>query len=150
MNSVSSKKMGLLAVLSLALIATASTFGQTANATQTATGEKFNQHQLSRLIASAKTPADHAEIARYYEARAQQYMNESKSDAVKIDAYRKSPYLGECLMCVNSNYSLEAAIRSLRLSERISEDRAAKMEQLAQQQEQMSGSNATPTTTSGQ
>jgi len=132
---------GYLAVLSLAFVATASVFAQTAADQQSASEKKLNHQQLHRLIATAKTTADHQRIAQYYEAQAQFYLVQAKADAVKINAYKRSPYIQDCTMCVSSNYSLEAAIRYLRMGEENAEQRAAKMRQLAQQQELMISSN---------
>lgn len=128
-----------LVVLSLAIAATTSTFGQTASAQQSPSTMKLSQRQLHQLLATAKTPADHERIAQYYQKQAQLYLNESKTDAEMIEAYKRSPYFNSCLMCVNTSYSLEAAVRSLRVNKQIAEDRAATLQQLATRQEQMAG-----------
>jgi hypothetical protein len=142
--------VSLFAVLSLAFVATASAFGQTAKSQQSASPEKITQRQINQLIATAKTPEDHQRIAEYYQEQAQQYALESQADAKKIEAYKRSPYLNSCMMCVSSSYSLEAAVRSLRLSKQIAEDRAAKLQELAAQQEQMSSFAMNPAMGMGQ
>lgn len=126
-----------LAALSLAFVVSASAFSQPAGVEQSASTKKLNQHQINQLIAKARTPEDHQRIAEYYLEQAQLYRNESRAYASKIEAYEKSPYSRSCLMCVSTSYSLEAAIRTLRVSKQIAEDRAARMQQLASMHEQM-------------
>ena len=135
--------------LSLACIA-AGAFAQTAQTQQSAQQKTLNRHQLSQLIATAKTSADHSTIAQYYETQASAYLAQSEAAATKIHEYKKSPFIGNCVMCVSSSYSVEAAIRSLRTSEQVSEARAAKLQQLAQQQEQMARINTVSAVTMGQ
>ena len=142
--------VSLFAVLSLAIVATASTFGQGAKAQQSASPEKVTQRQINRLIATAKTPEDHQRIAEYYQEQAQLYTLESQADARKIEAYKRSPYLSSCAMCVSTSYSLEAAVRTLRLSKQIAEDRAARLQELAAQQGQMSSLAMNPAMGMGQ
>ncbi len=141
--------VNFLAVLSLAVVVSASAFGQTARVEQSASGKQLSQRQINRLIAKARTPEDHQRIAEYYQGQAQLYLNESRVYASKIKAYQRSPYSNSCLMCVSTSYSLEAAIRSLRVSKQIAEDRAAKMQQLAAMHEQMSSIAGMPKTNLG-
>jgi hypothetical protein len=128
---------GFLAALSLAMVVTASSFGQTAKSEQSASPKKLNQHQINELIANARTSKDHQRLAEYYQEQAQQYLIQSRDYASKIAAYKRSPYLSSCTMCVSTSYSLEAAVRSLRVSKQIAEDRAAEMLKLAAQHEPM-------------
>jgi hypothetical protein len=145
-NSV---KINVFAVLSLAVVVSASAFGQTASVGQSASQKQLSQHQINRLIAKARTPEDHQLIAEYYLKQAQLYLNESRAYASEIKAYQRNPYSGSCLMCVSTSYSLEAAIRSLRVSKQIAEDRAAKMQQLAAVHEQMSSIAKAPASSLG-
>jgi hypothetical protein len=131
--------VSFLAVVSLAIVLTASAFGQSVGGKQSTSNQKLNHRQLHQLIAAATTPAEHERIAQYYQEQAQLYLNESKADAGMIETYKRSPYLNSCTMCVSTSYSLEAAVQSLRVSKQIAEDRAAKMQQLAVLQEQMAG-----------
>lgn len=120
----------------------ASASGQAARAEQSASPKKLGQHQIHRLIATASTPEDHQRIAEYYFEQAQQYMNESRAYAMRLKAYERSPYSASCLMCVSTSYSLEAAIRSLRVGRQLAEDRAAQMQQLAKAYEHMDSASA--------
>lgn len=137
--------MTTLAVLSFAAVFAATTFGQTAPTGQYAPHK--DQNRINRLINAAKTPEDHQRLAEYFRGRAQYYENESRAYGEKIAAYRRTPYLNSCAMCVTSSYSLEAAVKSLRLGKQIAEERAAEMEKLAIMHEQMA-SSAAPSSTS--
>jgi hypothetical protein len=138
MKSNTRFNFSFFAVLSLAAVFVTSSYGQTASTDQNATQKKVGQHQINRLIASAKTPEDHQRIAEYYEEQAAYYQSQARADAVKIAAYERSPYLGSCAMCVTTSYSLEAAVRSLRVSKRLAEERADEMQKLAAMHEQLS------------
>jgi hypothetical protein len=135
---------GLLAALSLAFVVAASSFGQSTKSEQSASPKKLNQHQINQLIANARTPKDHQRIAEYYQEQAQQYLTQSRDYASKIAAYKRSPYLSSCTMCVSTSYSLEAAVRSLRVSKQLAEDHAAEMLKLAAQHDPMASSAPIP------
>lgn len=149
MRSLKRVTFGFLATLSLAIVVAASSFGQAARSVQSASPKKLSQHQINQLIANAKTPKDHQRIAEYYQEQAQQYLIQSRDYASKIAAYKRSPYLSSCTMCVSTSYSLEAAVRSLRVSKQIAEDRAAEMLKLAAQHDPMARAAAMPTTSRG-
>jgi hypothetical protein len=140
MKSADRLTFGYFAILALALMFTASTFGQTANTGQNATQMKLSEHQIKQLIASAKSPQDHQLIAEYYEAQSQFYLNQARAYAAKIAAYERTPYLNSCTMCVTSSNSLEAAVRSLRISKRMADERSDEMHRLAVTHEQMADS----------
>jgi hypothetical protein len=127
----------LFAVLSLAMATGASSYGQKSE--QSTPQKKLGQHQISQLIASARTPQDHQRLAEYYQEQAQYYLNQSRAYAAKIAAYKRSPYLNSCVMCVTTSYSLEAALRSLRLSKDTAGERADEMHKLAIMHEQIAG-----------
>ena len=137
MRNATRVTFGLLAPLSLAIAVAASSFGQSAKSEQSASLRKLSQHKINQMIANARTPKDHQRIAEYYQEQAQQYLIQSRDYASKIAAYKRSPYLGSCTMCISTSYSLEAAVRSLRVSKQIAEDRAAEMLKLAAQHEPM-------------
>ena len=149
MTSAKKLTFVFVAALSLAMVVTASSFGQTAKPGQSASPRKLNQHQINQLIANAKTPKDHQRIAEYYQEQAQQYLIQSRDYASKIAAYKRSPYLSSCTMCVSTSYSLEAAVRSLRVSKQIAEDRAAEMLKLAAEHEPMASAAVIPATSRG-
>jgi hypothetical protein len=135
------------AVLSLAAVFAATTFGQTAPTGQNAPHK--DQNRIQHLINSAKTPEDHQRLAEYFRERARYYENESRALGEKISAYKRTPYLNSCAMCVTSSYSLEVAVKSLRLGKQMAEERAAEMEKLATIHEQMANSAGTPSTSLG-
>ena len=126
------------AVLSLAACFAATIFGQTAPAGPNA--PRKDQNRIHDLINTAKTPEDRQRVADYFRERARYYENESRAYGEKIAAYRRTPYLNSCAMCVTSSYSLEAAVKSLRLGKQIAEQRAAEMEKLANMYEQVASS----------
>lgn len=125
------------AVLSLAMIFTAGSYGQAANAGQYAPQKRLSEHQIKQLIVSAKSPEDHQLIAEYYQEQSQFYLNQARAYAAKIAAYERTPYLNSCTMCVTSSNSLEAAVRSLKISKRMADERADEMHRLAIMHEQM-------------
>lgn len=129
----------LFVVLSLAAVLVPSSFGQMAGIGKSAPQKKLDQHQVNRLIASAKTPQDRKRIAEYYEERALYYSNLSRAYRAKIAAYERTPYLDSCAMCVTTSFSLEAAVRSLRISKQLAEERADEMRKLAEMYESMPG-----------
>lgn len=124
--------LGFFAVLSLAFVVTASSFGQADDPTQDGSQKKLDKHEVSRLIASAKTPEDHRRIAEYFQEQAQYYLNQSRVYGEKIAAYNRTPYLNACSMCTTTSYSLEAAVRSLRIGKHMAEVRADQMLRLAE------------------
>ncbi len=135
------------AVLSLAACFAATTFGQTAPTGPNAPHR--GQNRIHELINSAKTPEDRQRVADYFRERAKYYENQSRALGEKIAAYRSTPYLNSCAMCVTSSYSLEAAVKSLRLGKQIAEQRAAEMEKLASMYEQMASSVVPPSSSLG-
>jgi hypothetical protein len=138
MQSKTRVNFSFLAVLSLAVVFVSSSYGQTAKSGEFAPQKKLGQHQINRLIASAKTPEDHQRIAEYYEEQALNYENQARAYGAKIAAYERTPYMSSCAMCVTTSYSLEAAVRSLRTSKQWAEERADEMQKLAAVHEQIS------------
>jgi hypothetical protein len=137
----------IFAALSLAAVFAATTFGQTASNGQY--GPHKDQNQINRLINSARTPEDHQRLAEYYRDRARYFENQSRAYGEKIAAYKRTPYLNSCAMCVTSSYSLEAAVKSLRLGKQMAEERAAEMEKLAIMHERMASIAAPPSSSNG-
>ena len=133
------------AALSLAACFAANTFGQAAPTGQISPHKE--QNRIQRLINSAKTSEDHQRLAEYFRERARYYENESRAYGEKIAAYRRTPYMNSCAMCVTSSYSLEAAVKALRLGKQMAEERAAEMERLAIMHDQMA-SSVVPSSTS--
>jgi hypothetical protein len=75
------------AVLSLALVMTLAAVAQTSSTGQ-AKAEQLNKKQLNALIATAKTPAEHERIAAYYQAKAVDYLDQSKEHEAMVAAYK--------------------------------------------------------------
>jgi len=68
--------------------------------------ENLNTHQLSTLVETAKTPAEHQRIAEYYEAKAQDYqaranvhqamVEQYKADATRVNNKNYASTIGHC------------------------------------------------------
>lgn len=71
------RAIGIFYILSLAFVMTAESLAQTPSAQQPKS-EHLSRHQLKTLIATATTSAEHRRIAQYYEAKAQNYLAQSK------------------------------------------------------------------------
>jgi hypothetical protein len=133
----------LFAVLSLAT--PASSFGQV-RPEQGASQAHFDQHAMNKLAASAKTAQDHQRLADYYREQAQWYINEARTYARQIAAYKRTPYLNSCSMCVTTSDSLEAAVKSLRMRKQSADENASEMLKLADIHHQMAGAAETAVT----
>jgi len=79
----------IIAVLSVVLAIAFTTFAPAPVTAQT--HEALSKKQLHALIATAKTPAEHERIARYYRAQAQSYLAQSKDHAQMAEDYRANP-----------------------------------------------------------
>src|ERR1035437_968169 len=80
------RTIGILSVLSLALVMTFATLAQTASAQQAP--EKLGKGQLTSLIAAAKMPAEHQRIAQFYKSEAQDYLAQAKERTAMVAAYK--------------------------------------------------------------
>ena len=79
----------ILTALSLIAVLLVATIG---HAAQPNTGnEKLTKQQLLTLIATAKTPAEHQRIAKYYAAKAQDFLAESQLHEQMAQAYKANP-----------------------------------------------------------
>lgn len=58
-----------------------------------AKGEDLSKDQLNALIASAKTPAEHERIAKYYQSQAQHYLALQKEHETMLAGYKSGPGL---------------------------------------------------------
>ena len=98
---------------------------------------RISSQQLERLAAEAQTPAEHARIAQYYEAKAQDYLAQAhvheamienfKANATRVNNKNQASTIGHCQYFV---YNYKAL--------------AAKSERLAQMHEQMASAVAPP------
>jgi hypothetical protein len=92
------KRITILLAAGLVLLAAASQFITTAGAQPAAVTED----NLSQMIASAKTPADHQAIAAYYEQQAADAKKKAALHRNEADTYRKlkiSKPVGMAEMC---------------------------------------------------
>ena len=53
--------------------------------------EKLSKHELRSLVKNAATPEQHMRLARYYEAKAQQYLAESNEHGKMAEQFRNNP-----------------------------------------------------------
>jgi hypothetical protein len=60
---------------------------------QTLTAEDLSKDQLNALVASAKTPAEHRRIAKFYQSQTQHYLALSKEHETMLAAYKSNPGL---------------------------------------------------------
>ena len=118
-----------IVILSLAFAMGLAAFAQ-APATQQHKVEKLSNQQLLALITSARTPSEHLRIARYYEAKAQEYLAQSRDHEEQAEAYKRNP--------VTSNSKFAAGtVDHCEYFAQTYKDMAAKMQDLAQMHEQM-------------
>ena len=144
-----SKTAVYIAFLALAIMGTASAFAGPVPRLQSPSQKPVSDRQLNRMIASAKTPADHQQLAQFLNDQAQLLMNQLKAEAAKVRAYRETPFVANCAMCVDSSYAVEAAIRALRNDEDALDLRVTKLEFLAHRQEQLANTTAADRTGMG-
>lgn len=117
-----------ITILSLALALTVAAFAQAAPSQQVKP-EHLSKHQLTTLIATAKTPAEHQRLAQYYEAKAQDYLAQSKEHEQMLAAYKANPSIG--------GKSRAAFIDHCESYSEYFKDMAVKSQELAQLHEQM-------------
>lgn len=81
------------AVLSALSLALALAFAAGAQTTSVPQAEQLSKKQLNALIASARTSAEHERIATYYQAKAADYLVQSKDHEAMEAAYRANTML---------------------------------------------------------
>ena len=86
MNRTTFRIAKLFSALSLALVMVFGAFNQTAFAQ-----EKMSKGQIDKLIATAKTSAEHQRIADYYKAEAKRYQAQADEHNAMITAYKANP-----------------------------------------------------------
>lgn len=91
---------------------------------------KLGKQQLLSLIATAKTPAEHRRLAKYYEAQAKSYLAQAKEHEELSEAYKKNP------MTSSSKFAAGTVDHCEYFAQSFKED-AAKMQELAEMHEQM-------------
>lgn len=118
-----------IVILSLAIAISVAALGQ-GPLTQQHKAEKLNKQQLLSLIATAETPAEHQRIAQYYEAKAQDYLAQSKEHEEQAEAYKKNSMMKNTKFAFGTVNHCEYFAQSFK-------DMATKMKELAQMHEQM-------------
>jgi hypothetical protein len=86
MNRTSFRFLNVFTVISLALAMIFAAFSQT-----TFAQEKLSKGEVNRLIATAKTPAEHQRLADYYNAEAKRYQAQVDEHNAMIAAYKANP-----------------------------------------------------------
>ena len=114
----------ILFILSFAFVMTAATLAQTPSAQQPKP-EHLSRHQLKTLIATARTPAAHRRIGQYYEAKAQDYLAQSKEHQQMLGADSQNSSVS------NSKHGRYTTYHCVYFVERY-KDMAAKSQELAQ------------------
>lgn len=117
-------------ILVPASLALALTFAAIAPTQAAATKHKLTEQQLISLIANAKTPADHAQIAEFYEAKSSEFLAESKEHQAMADAYKKNTTTS------NAKFVKGTADHCYYVAESLKAD-AAKMHEMATMHETM-------------
>jgi hypothetical protein len=97
---------------------------------QTLTMEHLSKHQLNELIATAKTPAEHQRIAKFYQSQAQDYLAQSKEHAREAEQAKNNPMR-------NSNKAVFSSVNHFEYLALKFSDLASKSQELARQHEQM-------------
>ncbi len=83
---------GFFSVIMLAILIPATVLGQSSSLPPP-NPEQLSRHQLSSLIATAKTPAEHRRIAQYYQAKSVDYLSQAKEHEQMLAAYRANTTL---------------------------------------------------------
>jgi len=118
-----------LSVLSLAFVMTVAALGQTPS-TQQPKPEHLNKQQLTALITTAKTPAEHERIANFYEAKAMDYRAQAQEHESMIAAYKANSSLSTDKTRASTIGHCEYFVQTFK-------DMAVKSHELAQLHEQM-------------
>jgi 3-oxoacyl-(acyl-carrier-protein) synthase len=119
-----------LAVLSLVFVLAIAANSQSTNPQQPA---KLGKKQMAALVANAKTPADHARLASYYTAQAQNDMDEAQFHEQMAGNFHDSA------VASSDKFATGTIKHCLYIHDRLKVE-AAKMRALAQRQEQMASS----------
>lgn len=119
----------VIGALGVSAYVTVTAHTQTASAPQPKP-EHLSMRQLNTLIATAKTPAEHRRIAQYYQAKAQDYLNQAKEHEEMLAAYKANPTLSTEKNRASTIGHCEYYVQTFR-------DLATKTQELAQFHEQM-------------
>jgi len=86
------RTFAVFSVVTLAFVMTVSAIAQTPLALQSKP-EHLGKQQLNTLIATAKTPAEHERIAKYYREKALDYLAQAKDHEAMVAAYKANSAL---------------------------------------------------------
>lgn len=117
----------ILAILSLVFVIALAANSQSTAQPQP---EKLGKKQLAALVANARTPADHARLASYYTAQAQNDLDEAQFHEQMAGNFHDSA------VASSDKFATGTVKHCLAIHDRLKQD-AAKMKALAQQQEEM-------------
>jgi hypothetical protein len=92
--------------------------------------EKLTTNQLQSLTAAATKPEQHLRLARYYKAKADRYLTESVQFSKMAEQFRGNPI-------TNNNKAVFGTVNHCEYFAQSFKQRASKMQQAAQMQEQM-------------
>lgn len=123
------RTLAILSTFSLAIAMTVAAIGQISPVQETRS-EHLSKGQLNTLISTATTPAEHQRIARYYQAKAQDYLAQAKKHEQMVSAYKANPSL------IN-NKNQASTINHCEYFALTFKDLAVKSQELAQLHEQM-------------
>lgn len=127
-------KHKLLALVAVFMITTA-VLAQTPIVPQ-AKPQHLSKQQLSTLIASAKTPAEHERLAQYYRAQASDYLAEAKDHESMVAAYKANSSLSNEKNRASTIGHCEYFVKTFKELAVKSQELAALHEQMAKDAEQ--------------
>jgi hypothetical protein len=123
-------RLTAVAAISFALLLLA-----TVPAAQAASPKHLSKKEIAHLIATAKSPADHIQLANYYKAEADRLEAEAKEHDEFAAAYRKSPISQAAAMknpmAPNTVAHCEYFAKTLREAAKSARELAASHEQMA-------------------
>jgi hypothetical protein len=116
-------------ILSLTLVLSVTALAETPVPTQNQ-AEKLSKKQLHALIVTAKTTAEHQRIAQYYEAKAQDFLAQSKKHEQMAEQFKANGV-------VNSSKWANNTVGHCEYFAKHFQEASVKMQDLASQHEQM-------------
>lgn len=119
----------LTGVLALCIALTFTTYSHAQSASKPK-AEKLSKQQLLSLVATAKTPAEHRRIAKYYETQANNYLAQAKEHQELAEAYKKNPIFSSSKYATGTIDHCDYFVKSF-------QEDAAKMRELAEMHKQM-------------
>ena len=119
-----------LSILSLLFVLTFAAFAQSAAIPQQKP-EELTKKQLNALIASAKTPVEHRRIAKYYQAKALDYLAQAKDHEAMIASYKANPVLSNDKNLASTIHHCEYFVATFKALASNSDELAALHERMA-------------------